>query len=649
LVAQTPTVEYYEQSDAARAAWRPPARLRPSLWADRYRQLQPEYSQTPGPWRTARTPYLAGVMDAFADPRIARLVFVKSARVGGTEAVNNMIAYAIDQEPGPILYVYPTESAAREECKNRIARFIEGSPRLREHIPHEGWDTQASLDLGRCQLYMAWAKAATTLIRRTIRYVIYDEIDNCEQQAGALGDILALGSERVRTYSERSKIVLNSTPTRPYAAAWRTWKESDQRHYHVPCPHCGTYQVFVFDHLRVPEGARDPDVILAENLAYYECAHCKAHLTDREHKRWMTARGVWVPECQKVVQRLPVKDAEIVDQAIFNRTDPWCPRIDGPQPITRTAGFHIWAGYSPWVTWSEIMAEWFPAKKSEDREQLRVFINSVLGEPFEDAVKKVDVSSIKERRKEGLPRGVVPDEAQILIMWADVHADNIYWGVTAWGYNRRSWLVAEGICVGFPELLEHYDESYPRATKGDPLACQCLVIDSGYRTGEVYEIARTVPGVYPTKGQQDAVYSVKPSDVQYKLDGTVKIREVRIYNVNKAMFLTALHQSFEIPLGEPGAFHIHSETTDEFCLHMAAEHQVKIIKSVNGAKREVLIWQPRTPTTPNHYLDGWVYGLAIAHFLGATRLRADVKNVPQAEYAAAGENSEGGGGWKIGR
>jgi hypothetical protein len=32
-------------------------------------------------------------MDAFTDPEIEMLVFVKSARVGGTEAINNMLLY----------------------------------------------------------------------------------------------------------------------------------------------------------------------------------------------------------------------------------------------------------------------------------------------------------------------------------------------------------------------------------------------------------------------------------------------------------------------------------------------------------------------------------------------------------------------------
>lgn len=44
----------------------------------------------PGPWRTARTPYLAEIMDALAPAHpTRRVVLMKGAQVGGTECGNN--------------------------------------------------------------------------------------------------------------------------------------------------------------------------------------------------------------------------------------------------------------------------------------------------------------------------------------------------------------------------------------------------------------------------------------------------------------------------------------------------------------------------------------------------------------------------------
>jgi phage terminase large subunit GpA-like protein len=46
-------------------------------------------------------------MDAFTDPDIEEIVFVKPTQVGGTECLNNIVGYIIAQDPSPTLIVYP--------------------------------------------------------------------------------------------------------------------------------------------------------------------------------------------------------------------------------------------------------------------------------------------------------------------------------------------------------------------------------------------------------------------------------------------------------------------------------------------------------------------------------------------------------------
>ena len=47
-------------------------------------------------------------------------------------------------------------------------------------------------------------------------------------------------------------------------------------------------------------------------------------------------------------------------------------------------GFHIWAGYSysPNASWANLAEEWLASK--DNPEQLRTFINTVLGEVWQD-------------------------------------------------------------------------------------------------------------------------------------------------------------------------------------------------------------------------------------------------------------------------
>jgi phage terminase large subunit GpA-like protein len=84
---------------------KPPENLSVSKWADRYRILDDKTSAEPGQWKTDRTPYLQGIMDAFNDPDIEEIIFVKCTQVGGTECASNLIGYIIAQDPSPTLIV----------------------------------------------------------------------------------------------------------------------------------------------------------------------------------------------------------------------------------------------------------------------------------------------------------------------------------------------------------------------------------------------------------------------------------------------------------------------------------------------------------------------------------------------------------------
>ena len=84
----------------------PDPHLTVSEWADRHRWLSSRASAEPGRYRTDRTPYMRDIMDALSHGHPAqRIVFMKAAQVGATEAGNCFIGYAIHHAPGPMLAV----------------------------------------------------------------------------------------------------------------------------------------------------------------------------------------------------------------------------------------------------------------------------------------------------------------------------------------------------------------------------------------------------------------------------------------------------------------------------------------------------------------------------------------------------------------
>ncbi|WVJ71780.1 phage terminase large subunit family protein [Paracoccus marcusii] len=82
-----------------------------------------------GQYRTSRTPYMREIMDRLSpgDPT-QRIVFMKAAQVGATEAGNNWIGFVIHQAPGPMLAVQPTVDLAKRNSRQRIDPLIDESP-----------------------------------------------------------------------------------------------------------------------------------------------------------------------------------------------------------------------------------------------------------------------------------------------------------------------------------------------------------------------------------------------------------------------------------------------------------------------------------------------------------------------------------------
>ena len=114
--------------------WKPQTQLKISEWADEYRYLSPESSAVSGKYRTDYAPYQKEIMDVFNDPNIERVVWQKSAQVGATEILNNVIGYYIHMQPSPILVMQPTLQMAQAYSKEKLANMLRDTPVLRAKI-----------------------------------------------------------------------------------------------------------------------------------------------------------------------------------------------------------------------------------------------------------------------------------------------------------------------------------------------------------------------------------------------------------------------------------------------------------------------------------------------------------------------------------
>lgn len=648
MVAAVKTVCHRPMRESWRAALRPPPDLTVSQWCDRYRYLSPRYTAEHGRWHTSRTPYLQDILDAFADPGVTQITFLKAARVGATEAVHCMLSFTVAVRPMPVLYMLPTEDAAHEEMTGRVKTALQDNPELQPFIPPGKWAGEDLLQLRTLDIYPCWASSHQTLTRRTIGVVIVDELDNCAAQAGFLGDTVDVARQRLITFGRRAKLVIVSSPTLADAPTQREFLAGDKRRYHVPCSLCGAYQTFQFGRFRVPDGATDPDEVEREQLAWYECESCQGRITE-EHRWWMVERGVWVPEAQKIVETLPLDDPEIVAKAVVSRHQ-WKPKLEGEAPLTRRTSWHIWRAYTPWADggFSTIYADWLRVR--HDVSRLRVFVNATLGESWEDVTTTASTRGLGKRIDPKQPRRLMPKEALVLVAGIDVHAGSIYWEVWGWGILCESWLIDHGVLYathgdGVDLISQWYGwlqaEPFKRED-GTVVRLSLTAVDSGYRAPDVYALCQRNPGLVPVKGLSTvdvtAHWFARESKSKTK-------RRFGLLNVNTASCKRALYQWAQTPGSGPGTMHLHAETDAEFIRQFASEHLVP--ESTKGGK-ERKVWKPKGLGRDNHYLDAGVYALVAAEWARALYLQAPKKQGDG--YAPAGApEGRGRRGWQIGR
>jgi len=187
---------------------RPPPQLTVPQWAEQHRRLSTRASAEPGPWRTARAPYLGEIMDSLSAVNPARrVVFMKGAQTGGTEAGNNWLGYIMHHVPAPVLAVQPTVELAKRFSRQRIDPLLEETPALRERVAppraRDSGNTMLSKEFPGGILMLTGANSAVGLLSMTARFLFLDEVDAYPGDVDGEGDPIALAEARARTFGWR--------------------------------------------------------------------------------------------------------------------------------------------------------------------------------------------------------------------------------------------------------------------------------------------------------------------------------------------------------------------------------------------------------------------------------------------------------------
>ncbi|WP_447983794.1 phage terminase large subunit family protein [Nitrospira sp. Nam74] len=572
-----------------------------SQWADARRVLSSLSSAEPGQWHTDRAPYMREPMDAFSDPEVEEIVVRSSTQVGKTEFILNCLGYIIDYDPAPAMVVLPRDDDAKGWAAKRVRPMIDECPVLKNHTTGKEDDLAGKLyRFDRMMLKFAGANSPSDLASDPCRYVFFDEVDKYPKFSGREADPVKLGMERTRTFWNKKSVKV-STPTTQQGYITRDYERTDQRRFWLPCPHCGAFQALTFKQqeggsgwLRFPEGVSS-ETIRLERLAWYECGHCRQRI-DESAKPDMLARGVWCPAGCEVDRK-----GMLVGQfRTFGRR-----------------GYHLSALYSPWVSWSDIAAEFLDAKR--EAPLLMAFANSVLGEPWLEKVEETREDHL--RRRLGVHAlGEVPSGGVVLTAGVDVQKDHFWYVIRAWGVGEESWQVRYGRLESFEEVVHALlmtDYPSPSGAKVVRLIC----IDSGYRANEVYEFCRKYrERVRPIKGHDESLAApYRVTTLDKDAAGRAIPGGLGLWTLDVDYYKTKLSRLIHTKPGDPGMFHLCEEVEQEYFDQMTAEHRLTQRNRTTG--RTVTKWTPVQEGRANHYLDCEVYALAAAEMLKVYMLR----------------------------
>lgn len=582
---------------------RPPVPLQPSKWLAENIELV-DGEQAGELWTADGAPYLVDIADCLTDDHPCNLVTVrKSQQSGASILALAWCLYIADREPANTLYAVPGIDTLRDLNSGKLQPLIDAWQKRigrKVIVPQTSRSGSGSTTyekvFNRGRLYLANANAVMDLSSKTIKKGVKDELSKWETlENGADPENLFFGRFTAFRRRRSYKILEISTPEVDlgdemidgHCRIDKSFRRSDQRYWNCICPECDRLFVHHFKRFRIDD--RHP------HRSAYEC-FC-GHLISEAERVIAVRAGRWIASEE-----------------------------DGD----RHPGFHIDAFISLMMSYEAIAEDWLKAQKSESGK--KDFSNLVLGLPYKyvgdapDHVRLMGLRESYERRR-------IPPQGLMLVASADVQANAIYVEVTAFASDRQSWVIDALVLDGdtsdpdrgaFAKLSEVYDTQWPDAF-GNRRRVDAFGVDSGFRANVVYAWTRGRPNTFALKGGDGWPRPPisTPSLVDIDLGGKKIKQGAAVWIVGtwslKAQFFADLRKQRLLEGAEiepAGACHHGTWLEENYFTQITSEYLAD--ERHRGRLRKV--WKERGA---NHFLDCRVYNLALADYLGITRMTSD--------------------------
>lgn len=480
-VAKISAEHYSNLPDVQMAMYRalnnivPPPDMLPSIWAEKEIEIGLG-NAVPGPIRFNTAPYQRGMIDVIKEPGIRRVSYMTGAQLGKTTIQQCISAYFIAHEPRSQIFMMPSQGDVQTFQETKLKPMLQANPKIAKVMAkprgRDGVNNSRIISYVGGFLMFAWAGSTRTLRSRSAPITHADEIDNCETTAE--GSPLELLTQRSATFGDQRLRTEASTPTlQGFSNIEKSFNEGDQRRFYVPCPHCSEAQPLHWGNVvwngRKSSSVKDYELDLESehqaDTAGYACESC----------------GVIWYDGERIAA---IRNAE-------KNGGGW----RANKPFKGHASFHAPEMLSTFRRMQDIVQSYLDKIASED---IQVFVNVSLGEPFEEAGDQANAHVLHERCTEYPAQ--VPMGGVYLTAGIDMQMDRLEIEIVAWGEAERSWSVDYRVLWGDPlqgdvwdDLDDVLNELFTHES-GARLAISAACLDTGGTTGytqTAYEYVRS--------------------------------------------------------------------------------------------------------------------------------------------------------------
>lgn len=578
---------------------RPPENISSSEWSRKYRYLSPEASANHGKFDPYLTPYFIGYYTVLDMVGKIVVVAMKSAQIGFTEVLNNILGRRIHQSLGSALILFPNKSKAYDFAREKFKPMVEATPCLREIM-------SGKLSLDRQTWHFVRFKggfikfltgASISAYKSTSSPALFvEEPDDIKNNVSGQGSGIEVFSQRSKTYNN-SILSYGGTPTISGSSNVEdAYLASNQMQYLVPCHKCGEFHALSFDNLKTPKFENNYlDPLYGDNdikNAFYECPFCK--------EKWTFEQ-----------KNLNVKEA--VNHNFYG----WVAQ----RPEIPVYGFHFNELLSPFAgsTFSDLEKSRLDAEiaLAEGKEgKMIAYVNNRQGLAYKQAADTQSPTYLKEYAMP-YPSGVVPQGGIICTAEIDVQHDRFSVTIHAHGRFGNIYLVSWEELYGnvkdasspvWETLYKYLSSPIPYLTKESdikiPIVNIRMDVGDGTMSSVLYEnIVRFYNkkpsvAIFPTKGWNESapIHEIyEPPKKGGKGDSVASRYGLTVYLVGTQKGKGEIMRRLSLPpTAMKDRYYYPSDVRDDFYSQMLSNVLIKrgtrppIFRKQEGARDEAL-------------------------------------------------------------